>query len=202
MRGTGPPGPFEPGRQRFIPALAGNRLPVFSVPCCPSGSSPRLRGTGRICRQPRPDVRFIPALAGNRPPLSTSPLMYSVHPRACGEQWTIVPVCSISCGSSPRLRGTVHHRPKRQPCFRFIPALAGNSSRRPEGSLIRPVHPRACGEQTPAKPASNPAVGSSPRLRGTDTDVLGQGADTRFIPALAGNPLCQDSCRLPCEFLC
>ena len=151
------------------------------------GSSPRLRGTDCRYNNGNYGGRFIPALAGNRTPLSTSPLMYSVHPRACGEQWTIVPVCSISCGSSPRLRGTVGEIGEAHVVLRFIPALAGN---RPVVIMLicwPPVHPRACGEQESMVNRTAEGSGSSPRLRGTALCPKCYAEVPGFIPALAGN---------------
>ena len=128
LRGTD----VEPGTElvqcRFIPAPAGNR-PAPDRPAGPRtvhpracgeqvplrcmrrscvGSSPRLRGTvpGELLARLR--VRFIPAPAGNRCRLRTSWAWKAVHPRACGEQARLRRPSSFSCGSSPRLRGTVN----------------------------------------------------------------------------------------------
>ncbi len=70
---------------------------------------------------------------------------------------------------------------------RFIPARAGNTAfvlRR--GKLIS-VHPRACGEHPAAIAGEHRNVGSSPRVRGTQTGRAGIAAHRRFIPARAGN---------------
>ena len=52
---------------------------------------------------------------------------------------------------------------------------------------MRSVHPRVCGELTPANPLQLNTVGSSPRVRGTDIAVASAYAQRRFIPACAGN---------------
>jgi len=70
---------------------------------------------------------------------------------------------------------------------RFIPAHAGNTSRRPTGTRNATVHPRACGEHPARRRAAFQAVGSSPRMRGTLTDEIGTVSVDRFIPAHAGN---------------
>ena len=93
VRGTGCLHLPLPRQPRFIPACAGNResdqpsrnrRPVHPRVCgeqygydtsrfCDNGSSPRVRGTGAICRH-RTDVRrFIPACAGN-----STQLMYCI----------------------------------------------------------------------------------------------------------------------------
>ena len=152
-----------------------------------NGSSPRMRGTGRNSRGRGDRDRFIPAHAGNSYSVGFETAAVTVHPRACGEQSGSAS-CSISTsGSSPRMRGTgalnadpAHNR-------RFIPAHAGN---RCQGALRqerRAVHPRACGEQSVGSRLAMPPAGSSPRMRGTARRFKSRDADTRFIPAHAGN---------------
>ena len=94
---------------RFIPAPAGNRNPVLTAVVSPAGSSPRLRGTVQLAVGAVLDDRFIPAPAGNRNSRAISRSRSSVHPRACGEQASLIQSCSSSHGSSPRLRGTASH---------------------------------------------------------------------------------------------
>ena len=153
---------------RFIPASAGNTImmeyrtetiPVHPRVCgehhCPmpdprgvSGSSPRLRGTLHRYQSFFAFFRFIPASAGNTLPQSTERDCQGVHPRVCGEHFSLPCPFRQSCGSSPRLRGT-------QPLIelyavraRFIPASAGNTIFEFTCQAKRPVHPRVCGEHT------------------------------------------------------
>ena len=152
-----------------------------------SGSSPRLRGTAQI----------------HRGPGGTAP----VHPRACGEQMPLRARPVSAFGSSPRLRGTglIALRPVVPARFipapagnralarfenrpmRFIPAPAGNSWFILERPRLDTVHPRACGEQSPAAALDSRKTGSSPRLRGTGVSGGGDSGGKRFIPAPAGN---------------
>ena len=168
MRGTVDGDVPAPHPFRFIPAHAGNRSQAESMRAVTSvhpracgeqstnpgrviansGSSPRMRGTGgRKCARSVLG-RFIPAHAGNRSWLSPSSRSIEVHPRACGEQRIGVSKPTAARGSSPRMRGT--GRPSNEALVppRFIPAHAGNSARCQPGWSLRPVHPRACGEQT------------------------------------------------------
>ena len=73
------------------------------------------------------------------------------------------------------------------PANRFIPASAGNRSRRcpnrPEGA----VHPRERGEQVYNVEVRNVYCGSSPRARGTGRPCHRERPGRRFIPASAGN---------------
>ena len=110
-----------------------------------------------------------------------------VHPRACGEQAIVSFTVTLCCGSSPRMRGTVVDDPFQFDAARFIPAHAGNRLTPSSLLLTRPVHPRACGEQSGAHSAYIAAAGSSPRMRGTVAPRAGDGCGSRFIPAHAGN---------------
>ena len=106
LRGTELHAVLEHAYVRFIPAPAGNSpaamLPILLIPVhpracgeqsCPTllascsiGSSPRLRGTARFHPPGNYRNRFIPAPAGNSNERRSSVHIYSVHPRACGEQ--------------------------------------------------------------------------------------------------------------------
>ena len=187
MRGTG--SSQRPPRRscRFIPAHAGTRgakgrrIGVISVhprACgeqgeirtsiqCPSGSSPRMRGTGHRGHHRKSLSRFIPAHAGNRntgPPTGSG---QAVHPRACGEQIAVRDHHTRTAGSSPRMRGTVIICGGARRELRFIPAHAGNSRSFSARRSAITVHPRACGEQRGWRTAVASIPGSSPRMRGT-----------------------------------
>ena len=115
---------------------------------CRCGSSPRVRGTGRA-----------------RPAASARP---GVHPRVCGEQaWSSRRSFSVA-GSSPRVRGTDDGFSHRTSFHRFIPACAGNRSRRFPSPASPSVHPRVCGEQVTTVSVASVPIGSSPRVRGTE----------------------------------
>ena len=188
-RGRGTPH-FPPrwwGGRRFIPARAGNTVPILlsiglgtvhpraggehSVralrPCLDPGSSPRGRGTRTGRPYPRPAT--------------------AVHPRAGGEHIRERFPLKSPAGSSPRGRGTPHarHGVKRE--HRFIPARAGNTRRVQACICSRTVHPRAGGEHFAVSSMALPASGSSPRGRGTLVFRMNAGRQVRFIPARAGN---------------
>ena len=111
---------------RFIPAPAGNisheplhtrGIPVHPRACGEhfwlletkmkfNGSSPRLRGTLTTKRPSSGNWRFIPAPAGNIIVEMADNIIFSVHPRACGEHRFRLATESANFGSSPRLRGT------------------------------------------------------------------------------------------------
>ena len=153
--GSSPRGRGTPIRQavrllvsRFIPAWAGNTLHrVSGVPRRPVhprvggehrapseyvarciGSSPRGRGTPRRDTTPSSHHRFIPAWAGNTSRTKPVAAQHAVHPRVGGEHVSCRSYGAAMDGSSPRGRGTHHHRLSRWPEARFIPAWAGNTT--------------------------------------------------------------------------
>ena len=167
VRGTGLTR-YRPGwSARFIPACAGNSVPVPAVPVASAvhprvcgeqgvlvddqldacGSSPRVRGTGRVLVRRSWLHRFIPACAGNSRCCRCCWRRGAVHPRVCGEQSSLARRANSSPGSSPRVRGTAHLRVPGMEPHRFIPACAGNSCRGQGRPIPSAVHPRVCGEQ-------------------------------------------------------
>ncbi len=196
LRGTGKGSLICSWVIRFIPAPAGNRWelccgtrrpPVHPRACGEqvtvrwrrlsiAGSSPRLRGTAVAWLCIRPFRRFIPAPAGNRECPHSPAVSFSVHPRACGEQNWKRTIAHCAHGSSPRLRGTVLGCLHDSRFIRFIPAPAGNSRCSCWHSLMSPVHPRACGEQSCGQCEAGKPAGSSPRLRGTALPILSRKA--------------------------
>ena len=197
------------GNTRFIPACAGNsrqssvcttRRAVHPRVCGEQpgnaaessgelGSSPRVRGTVQQIADPPARDRFIPACAGNRVTSYNYDLPAPVHPRVCGEQRVRSAQPEPVRGSSPRVRGTGCYIALANVPSRFIPACAGNRMSVLLNSLIRPVHPRVCGEQSRSSNACYACRGSSPRVRGTGVRYASITNEIRFIPACAGNSL-------------
>ena len=151
------------------------------------GSSPRVRGTGNPTSLTKLLSRFIPACAGNSPPVRSRLSVAPVHPRVCGEQKSAMIDSGLSGGSSPRVRGTVSDGARARCLSRFIPACAGNRSRRTTSVWSPTVHPRVCGEQSRPQLVRTQQSGSSPRVRGTDPFAVANNLRDRFIPACAGN---------------
>ena len=85
------------------------------------------------------------------------------------------------------MRGTRLRRRRGFGQRRFIPACAGNARSRARPLTASPVHPRVCGERALLLEAGLPAVGSSPRVRGTRLNHVAANPRRRFIPACAGN---------------
>ena len=130
-----------------------------------------------------------------------------VHPRVGGGHVRFLPAHSVPAGSSPRGRGTRKAITTDDFATRFIPAWAGDTREFSHRSLSRPVHPRVGGGHSMptvsghALPGSSPRggghtsrpsprsshPGSSPCGRGTRHTGGGSDANSRFIPAWAGD---------------
>ncbi len=189
MWGTGeipsPPAPLG----RFIPTYVGNsacdhryvRLCTVHPHVCGEqtasrlvnagvdGSSPRMWGTEMIYLSPVLCGRFIPTYVGNREWRCLGYRQKSVHPHVCGEQEAAAAFMS--------------------PVWRFIPTYVGNSISGHDGHSAIAVHPHVCGEQFIFTPPATPAIGSSPRMWGTERKPPLARPRQRFIPTYVGNRL-------------
>jgi hypothetical protein len=94
-------------------------------------------------------------------------LASEVHPRGCGEHPSPEDTQRRQVGSSPRVRGTQRFTLPFLVLNRFIPAGAGNTWRSQVSPKREAVHPRGCGEHRGIPAPLFYAVGSSPRVRGT-----------------------------------
>ncbi len=189
------------------PRVCGERRPASEGSPSLRGSSPRVRGT-RLWRRVRGSQgRFIPACAGNATVSNGRAWRDTVHPRVCGERYESHAVDFRDGGSSPRVRGTRGAGQAAAGGLRFIPACAGNACTPGAGCrrcgfipacagnakgrrcscCSRPVHPRVCGERQPLGDNALSAIGSSPRVRGTQMPGKRPIPEDRFIPACAGN---------------
>ena len=175
------------GDERFIPAGAGNTLVKpfwfgylavyprwrgehicgFNEACSLDGLSPLARGTPSVVLSFLRNSRFIPAGAGNTTPETKAVFDFAVYPRWRGEHG-IGDFTGINPG-------------------RFIPAGAGNTNGRGSVHAAPPVYPRWRGEHRLSQTVCFDASGLSPLARGTPYLRTGRSAESRFIPAGAGN---------------
>ena len=192
---------------RFIPAYVGNMTSptptfrassvhprvcgehvVFWTSCrSSSGSSPRMWGTFPA---PNPDSdcsRFIPAYVGNMGRTQGRSAGPPVHPRVCGEHDAVREHIAVADGSSPRMWGTSCSTPAISGQCRFIPAYVGNMNNTLRSMILRPVHPRVCGEHGLRRRGAVSGYGSSPRMWGTLLAQRLAAGRPRFIPAYVGN---------------
>ena len=89
-------------------------------------------------------------------------------------------------GSSPRVRGKRAVAAQVRGPEGLIPACAGKTDASVFGGGVGEAHPRVCGENIEPKIMPNPALGSSPRVRGKPARLRGATKWTRLIPACAG----------------
>ena len=187
VRGTLPSGGLRPSRSRFIPACAGNTSNAVATATA-EAVHPRVCGEhGGFFRFAVLANRFIPACAGNTANAALEVISEAVHPRVCGEHLARRYCSATSCGSSPRVRGTLGRESVNRAASRFIPACAGNTMYLAMLLLQETVHPRVCGEHAGEDGDASPFSGSSPRVRGTRRLRSGTSSPARFIPACAGN---------------
>ena len=152
------------------------------------GLSPRSRGSPRFALVGGVIPRSIPALAGKPLPGLNSSSRAAVYPRARGEARRSTRRTPLSCGLSPRSRGSPGTRRNALPRGGSIPALAGKPHRRPDLCDLREVYPRARGEASGGSMGPGVPRGLSPRSRGSLLTETFNAASTRSIPALAGKP--------------
>src|SRR5690606_24296566 len=106
----------------------------------------RVRGTPNKGRRRYACARLIPAGAGNTRRSSASLDAIVAHPRGCGEHTSDCRVSVVSEGSSPRVRGTPAADRQERDGAAVILAGAGNTAVVWWLLLVRPAHPRGCGE--------------------------------------------------------
>ena len=109
------------------------------------------------------------------------------HPRSRGEYSYGRSGSYAQLGSSPLSRGILLCYPVDNTPVRIIPALAGNTRFILRLAFFISDHPRSRGEYPDSPRVNSHFPGSSPLSRGILTDVDGQPATERIIPALAGN---------------
>ena len=151
------------------------------------GSSPRMRGTRRLCGYRLGRCGLIPTYAGNTHIEASTGTHRRAHPHVCGEHGIGGAGGGAPRGSSPRMRGTLVATGSNNPAIGLIPTYAGNTGRGGARALARWAHPHVCGEHPLQAAMPMVAPGSSPRMRGTlqrtpyGTHQLG------LIPTYAGN---------------
>ena len=147
---------------------------AFSSPLAGSttGSSPRVRGKPKPWSDEVDALRIIPARAGQTRPAFTSSTSAPDHPRACGANSSDMMIFLPSVGSSPRVRGKplpflpLGHR------RRIIPARAGQTALVRDLIILDADHPRACGANQVSACRIYVHYGSSPRVRGKQSDFM------------------------------
>ena len=152
------------------PRLRGELVRTLAERKRAGGSSPLTRGTRLKITNLILKFRFIPAYAGNSVECTVIGNKETVHPRLRGELKGRGFVANDVGGSSPLTRGTPIIKRNHGIPYRFIPAYAGNSSKRTRAHRKQSVHPRLRGELGFSLSLLPSLIGSSPLTRGTPID--------------------------------
>ena len=96
-------------------------------------------------------------------------------------------VHALERGSSPHMRGAPVPARGRGAGHGIIPAHAGSTGPVAPVSPLGPDHPRTCGEHSTMVPLGTESVGSSPHMRGAQSDSACGRQRVRIIPAHAGS---------------
>ena len=168
------------------PRACGENYGRSGESACGEGSPPRVRGKhGETVLQTAPS-RITPARAGKTVPHCTRVRRARDHPRACGENASLLRHSSSLPASPPRVRGKRLVNFGRHFCKRITPARAGKTNRKGPEQAQEGDHPRACGENLVMFLKIQIQNGSPPRVRGKLYDHLSGRAPERITPARAG----------------
>ena len=150
------------------------------------GPSPLMRGKSRHAGRNLRRRGLIPAHAGKIAQRTVGTLHWGAHPRSRGENERRPFARSLPAGSSPHTRGK--HAPwvQNTPWGGLIPAHAGKTNRSPDFDGRHRAHPRSRRENSDAPAYPFQVDGSSPLMRGKQTEVALKILTGRLIPAHAG----------------
>ena len=150
------------------------------------GTSPRTRGKPRVPPGLIRSARNIPAHAGKTEGQLYHEVAATEHPRARGENNPFMPAPKKRLGTSPRTRGKRYPRKNPQTRRGNIPAHAGKTVAALVNAPCFAEHPRARGENAPARRLKVIDRGTSPRTRGKPIAEHYLQQKGRNIPAHAG----------------
>ena len=152
------------------------------------GASPRARGSRRGVVSVRKGHGRIPAGAGEPPRYQTTRYAYRAHPRGRGGAGVKGGVMEDPRGASPRARGSPNSLTVAPNVLGRIPAGAGEPFSVGSMPWSAWAHPRGRGGARGEPEQVHPALGASPRARGSHRLVDGAGRGGWRIPAGAGEP--------------
>ena len=156
------------------------------------GSSPRVRGSRKASQAPCSKAGIIPAGAGEPRKRTRRDDPTWDHPRGCGGADSPTRRSFSVLGSSPRVRGSHGAAWEARQDVGIIPAGAGEPNPILERHIAIRDHPRGCGGAMKKAQSIWMQQGSSPRVRGSRSDVSAHHAFRGIIPAGAGEPTIQN----------
>ena len=171
-----------------IPACAGEPSRTSSVTSATWVYPRVVRGSPAVRPVPRRPRGSIPACAGEPVIDWPSGISYSVYPRVCGGALTAREAADREGGLSPRVRGSPEEISASMSAFGSIPACAGEPPCRSMSTRAAWVYPRVCGGARFGPMPLAPAMGLSPRVRGSPLQLDDGRPVIGSIPACAGEP--------------
>ena len=154
-------------RYRDHPRACGAHASAACRAECPTGSSPRMRGSHVALAVERSLDGIIPAHAGLTVRPDSGKDGRRDHPRACGAHVPEIAASFMAMGSSPRMRGSLFWFAAASQRSGIIPAHAGLTISGTGYRGYRRDHPRACGAHHCTLLVYISMQGSSPRMRGS-----------------------------------
>ena len=109
------------------PHACGEHYPTQPGPAAAPGSPPRMWGTLVPQARAKRSWRFTPTHVGNTAADKGPGFCISVHPHACGEHMSALPVARTNNGSPPRMWGTLDQLFTVHCVPRFTPTHVGNT---------------------------------------------------------------------------
>ena len=172
----------------------------------PLGSPPRVWGQRRRRLGEAARQRFTPTRVGTTTPRHHRLARSPVHPHACGDNARVALAYGLDPGSPPRVWGQprrAEHRelaggsPPRawgQPHLqterlrdaRFTPTRVGTTPRPTVGTVAKPVHPHARGDNAAPPFCGTGVIGSPPRAWGQPQPHARIAILRRFTPTRVG----------------
>ena len=168
------------------PRVCGENGTRASKKRAPCGSPPRMRGKPSKTKQKQAKARITPAHAGKTTSVPLNNPLWTDHPRACGENASIVLYFATLVGSPPRMRGKRIRYSTSRAMRRITPAHAGKTT--PSRTRMAAIsdHPRVCGENISYSIPPITLLGSPPRVRGKLRIFNNVFSDAGITPACAG----------------
>ena len=168
------------------PRLRGGNSEASSMRASTLGSSPLARGKQGRGREPVLYRGIIPACAGETGGRRRAGSLRRDHPRLRGGNGRGPRRPNSRAGSSPLARGKPEMYRDTLRGIRIIPACAGETNQMLALPCQRPDHPRLRGGNASVSSIYFRMAGSSPLARGKQGPPLSGTANSRIIPACAG----------------
>ena len=151
------------------------------------GSSPRVWGARSRAARAVTRYRLIPTCVGSTPLSLTAALHNTAHPHVCVEHLQRPCLVRRGVGSSPRVWGAHAAAVASGDLERLIPTCVGSTHPKPSRAPPTSAHPHVCGEHYGFMSGILWGRGSSPRVWGALSVVVGLSMITRLIPTCVGS---------------